>query len=101
MGGHLFSCQIRSPRYQAPVDRLVLDEGDLQATWLGQQGPAHSFKVGANGIEHLADPREVEALSHLPMESGIEFVESLQVAALDGGLLVGEILTQVLDGLRR
>jgi len=35
------------------------------------------------------------------MKSGVEFVEALQVAAFDRRLLVGEILTQAFDRLRR
>src|SRR5437899_13069432 len=86
MVGHRLPRLIRLARRQSAVDRFVLEEGSLQSPRLRQQGSAHALKMGADRVEHLADPRQTRALGDLPMESGVEFMETLQIAALDSRL---------------
>src|SRR5437762_13125158 len=97
MVGHFIACPIRLARRNGPMDRFVLDEGSLGAPWLGEKGSAHSFKMGADRVEHFADARQTQSLDHLPMEPGVEFVKTLEVSASDGRLLIRKILTEALD----
>ena len=80
---------------------FVLAAGSLGSAGLRQQGPADAFKMGADRIEDLANSHETQALGHLTMKPGVEFVETLKISAGDGRLLVGEILTKRRDRIVR
>src|SRR5258708_32077457 len=82
-------------------DRFVLAEGSLGSSRLRQQRSADSLKMGSDRIEDLANACETQALGHLAMKPGVEFVEAFKVSAGDGRLLVGEILTKRRDRIVR
>jgi hypothetical protein len=75
-------------------DRFVLAEGSLGPSRLRQQRSADSLKMRPDWIEDLANSCETQAMGHLAMKSGVEFVEAFKISAGYGGLLVGEILTE-------
>jgi hypothetical protein len=97
MIGHFVPCLIRLARRNRPIDRFVLHESSLRAPRLGKKRSAHSFKMGSDRVKYFANPCETEALGHLAMEPGVEFVEALKVSACDGRLLIGKILAEAFD----
>src|SRR5437763_2365716 len=101
MVGHLVSCLIWLARRNRPIDRFMLTESSLRAPRLGKQSSAHPFKMGADRVKHFANPREAQTLSHLAVESVVEFMEALKVSACDGRPLISEILTETLDSAIR
>jgi len=91
---HLAFCLIRLMRSNRAKYRFVLAEGTLGPSRLRQKRPANSLKMSSDRIEDLANPPKTQALSQLAMKSGVEFMETLEIPAGDGGHLVGEVLTK-------
>jgi hypothetical protein len=79
------------------MDRAMFHQGALHASGLWKQRPPHSFEMGANGIKHLVDANKVETVGQLAVEPRVEFMKTLDVAAIQRCTLVGEILGELLD----
>src|SRR5262249_29931812 len=98
---HLAFCPIRIALRNGLVDRLVFAARPFGPTGLRKQRTANTFKVRSDRVEYFANAHQAQALGHLVMKPGVEFVEALGVAARDSGPLIGEVLTKARDRILR
>ena len=89
---HRFRRAFRAPFGDRLKNRPVLGEGSLHAPRRGKQGSTHPIKMHAQRIERLAHARQAQSVGHLAMVACVELVKAREIAAVERGALVGEIL---------